>query len=495
MVAALLFGLVAFLYSYLQTPMYQSSVRLLLNQTNIAEIFDPLDGAVWAGQKERVLANEVEFATSENVRDAVWDKFETGHSASVTAVAVDEDNDVMVITARSPNAEEAALVAQIHADTYIEVRADKIRSDYLNSAGVIEEQLERAQTELAAVPDDATVQRDVLATEITALSAALSDLTITTNLGGRPVAEIIASAEEANRPFSPKTQRNVALGLVAGLLLGAAAAVAWDLLDRSVRTERDLEEISGLRNLAEIPELQSLGTGSKAGLVALGDVDPAASEAFRSLRALVEFARTSAPTQVILISGAAPEVGKTFIASNLAVSFALSGRSVVLIDGDLRNPNVNRMFATRNEPGLSDVLYGRALSEKCLVPVEETNSALQLIPAGAPEAYPAELLGSQAMANLLNELRAKNEIVIIDSPPLQMVSDGLLLARLADAVVVVADARRSDEETLRRSMTLLRNSGANVMGTVLNRVKRSFSSGVYGQNGSSMIGARAERGR
>ena len=208
------------------------------------------------------------------------------------------------------------------------------------------------------------------------------------------------------------------------------------------------------------------------------------AEAFRSLRTSLMLARTGKRPKFIVVTSSTPTEGKTTISTNLAVTLAQSAARVLLIDGDLRRPNVHHRFGLNGRLGLSTVLSGGATLEEATRNIPEVPH-LDVLCSGPVPPFPTEMLSSDAMQALLQECAAKYTHILIDTPPILSVTDGVLLARIADSVVLVVRFGRSSRNIVRRSRELLVRSGAALTGTVFNSVDISAPEyyGYYGYSG------------
>jgi capsular exopolysaccharide synthesis family protein len=190
-----------------------------------------------------------------------------------------------------------------------------------------------------------------------------------------------------------------------------------------------------------------------------------ASEAFRTLRTGLLYAMVEQPPKTILIASSGSLEGKTITCANLGVLLAQAGKKALIIDGDLREPTLHSMFGMRNLIGVADVLAGeRDLSEVWMEPFR----GLKVVPAGPIPANPAELLSSGRFAVLLDQARQIFDYVLIDSSPIASVSDPIIIATQADAVLLVVDFRRTRKNVLGNAVHSLEAVGANILGTVVN---------------------------
>ncbi len=299
---------------------------------------------------------------------------------------------------------------------------------------------------------------------------------------------VVERSELPVGPSSPNVPLNLALGVLGGLGLAVGAAFACEYFDSSVKSGEEVEDLLQLAPLATIPNFQmarrsaaALGLGARAGgaapqigsgpgpeLVVLHEPWSVVSEAFRGLRTAVLFSAAAAPPRVILLTSAGAGEGKTVSSLNLATTLADAGSRVLLVDVDLRRPSCHRALRIENERGLSSVLAGQLpFAEACR---HLESPRLDFVPAGPTPPNPAELVGSQAMRDLLEELRGQYDYVILDSPPTLPVTDSVVLARDVDGVVLVVKGHDTPRELVRRARDKLVGAGAHMLGAVVNNV-------------------------
>lgn len=210
-------------------------------------------------------------------------------------------------------------------------------------------------------------------------------------------------------------------------------------------------------------------------LATISDPTSVAAEAYRTLRTNLLYALVDNPPKVIVVTSPGPREGKSTTCANLGVVLAQADKSTLILDCDLRKPQVHSLFELRNLRGMTDVLRGEAsLLEVCQEPLVGLKAAT----AGLPPPNPAELVGSSRFAELVGRAREMFDYVLIDAPPVEVVSDPVILATQADGVLLVLDAQNTRKRTLRRSVRSLRTVGAKVLGTVMNKADAS-ASGYY----------------
>ncbi len=286
---------------------------------------------------------------------------------------------------------------------------------------------------------------------------------------------VFKDAEADLDPVSPRPLRNLALGLALGLMLGFGLALLRDLLDKSVKSQRDLETVTDRTILGGI----AFDTDASVHPLIV-QVDPRSqrAEAFRSLRTNLQFIDVANPPKSIVVTSSLPGEGKSTTTANLALSLAETGLKVVVIEGDLRRPRLLDYLGFEGSVGLTDVLVGRVDVEDVLQPFGRTG--LRLLGAGPIPPNPSELLGSANMEQLVADLSERYDYVLIDAPPLLPVTDAAVLSTIVDGALVVVGAGVAQREHVRRALESLEAVNGSVLGLILNRVKvKDFGSG-YG---------------
>lgn len=283
-------------------------------------------------------------------------------------------------------------------------------------------------------------------------------------------------AEPPLGPFKPDPFLNLTLALVVGCVAGIGLAFLLEHLDDTLQSPEDVERVLGLPVVAMIPHAGDKDAAGEQAVVVRHAPHTAAAEAFRALRTALLFSPTARSATHLLVTSAAAGEGKTFVSSNLATVLAQGGARTLLLDADLRRPQVHHAFGVPATPGLAEVLAGTIALEAALRPSGVPN--LTLLPAGALPGNPSELLGGAAMAALLADLERKFDRVVIDTPPVQAVTDPCVVAALAHVTLPVVSAAHVSRTVARRASEALRRVGARVLGVVLNQV--TAGPGDYG---------------
>jgi succinoglycan biosynthesis transport protein ExoP len=286
----------------------------------------------------------------------------------------------------------------------------------------------------------------------------------------------IAPAEVSDGPSSPKVLQNLGLGLILGLLLGLGVAVLRHVLDTKIRNENDVRAVTGSPILGVVAYDQEVPTHP----VILRDQPLAApSEAVRRLRTNLQFIDIAHRPRSIVVSSSIPAEGKTTMAINLAVALADTGARVILVDADLRRPSIAENLGIEGGVGLTTILIGRANVKDVVQPFGTTS--MDVLPAGQIPPNPSELLGSVAMADLLEQLSTSYDMVLLDSPPLLPVTDAVVLSKLAGGALVVVGADRIHRPQLQQSLDSLETAGVHLFGIVMNKIaRRDAAAYAYG---------------
>lgn len=305
--------------------------------------------------------------------------------------------------------------------------------------------------------------------------------------------DVVDTALKPAGPTITPRSKILAKDLILGLILGVVIVFALESLDTGIQSVAELEQITQLPSLSIIPRVRRLsndGSGSmtvaQTNIGVLSTSKSQFSEAFRSLRTALLLATTGHPPKIILISSSTPSEGKTTVATNLAAILAQRETRVLLIDADLRRPNVHHRFGLNGRVGLSTVLSGGATLTEAVKNVTEIPN-LDVLCSGPVPPFPTEMLSSESMQELLVECAKIYTHIVIDSPPILSVTDGVILTRHADAIVLVVRHGKSSRNAVRRARDLLIRSGAAVTGVVLNSVDINAPEyhGYYGYSGYS----------
>jgi succinoglycan biosynthesis transport protein ExoP len=295
------------------------------------------------------------------------------------------------------------------------------------------------------------------------------------------------TAEPSPIPVRPSVPKNTAIGLVVGLLLGLGVAVGAVLLDNTVHSQAEIEELLRLPFLGVFPRIDADAPAPKRadGTVYSSDRDlyivrnskSTVAECARSIRTNLLFMSTDKPLHRLLVTSAGPYEGKSTTAIALSVAMAQAGNRVLLIDTDLRRPRLHRAFGVSGERGITSLLLDDQPEPETAIKRTEV-VGLDLLPCGPLPPNPAELLHTERFLALAKLLGERYDRLVFDSPPVHAVTDAVILAQLVDGVVVVAKAAQTTKDGIRRAARKLYDVDANLLGVVLNDV--DFDQGGYG---------------
>lgn len=281
---------------------------------------------------------------------------------------------------------------------------------------------------------------------------------------GSPVkVSIIAKPSLPESPVRPKPVRNLILGLICGLLIGCGLALLRDLLDTRIKGEPDCRSVTPATVIGGVAYDSD---ASNHPLVVQTDPHSGRAEAFRSLRTNLKYVDAANHPRSIVFTSSVPNEGKTTTAANLATTIAAGGSKVCIVEADLRRPRLLSYMGLEGGVGLTTVLIGQAV----LTDVLQEFGGMSVLGAGHVPPNPSELLGSNAMRDILRELEQRFDVVVIDAPPLLPVTDAAVLSTIADGTVMVVGVGSTRREQLAASVTALEHVKANVLGLVLNKL-------------------------
>jgi polysaccharide biosynthesis transport protein len=465
----------ALAFSLTQTTQYTTSADLLFRDAGLDQklfgstaLPPSTDPAREAATNLKLVSLE---AISARTSRALGGRPTANEIANKVNVTQQGQADVASVEATDPNPRFAARLANTFAEQYIQFRRDADRSKIADAQALVQRQLRQL-----GPGDQGGAQERSLRSQAEELSILASLQT------GN--AELVQRAKVPSAPSSPKTARNVVVGVLLGLLLGVGLALLFDRFDRRIRDSRTLEEVYGLPILAEVPESDALHERTTSP----GRLPFADAEAFRMLRARLRYFNVDRDISSLVVTSAAPGEGKSTVAWNLAAAAATTGSTkVLLIEADLRRPASARQHHLAQTPGLSELItQGHNVRDVVQrVPLDtpangdEAASNLDLIVAGAVPPNPVELMESRSFADLLKELSASYDLVVIDTPPVGVISDAIPLMRLVDGVRVVSELGRAATGPAAHLRQHLASLQAPVLGIVANRVTRRAAQEYY----------------
>jgi polysaccharide biosynthesis transport protein len=472
----------ALFFSFRQTPVYASKAKILVKPPTTNQALQGIPAVVSMDtERELIQSSVVATLAVRKLDPALSPDSLLGH----LSVSVPVNTQILEITYSDPDPVVAEHGAQAFAESYLKYKTDQALNAFKIVQADIQGQLERLRSRLdeanqlhaatkPGTPEEQQAQNDidVLTSQIGVVESQLESLSVAEIDPG----DVVQPASLQTSPVSPNHVRNGALALVVGLTLGIGAAFLRERLDDRLRGRGDLEGFVGAPVLAVVPTVSGWRRG-KTRLQSLEAPKSAHAEAYRSLRTSLQFSVGNEDLRVIMVTSAMAGEGKTTTAANLAVTLAQGGKRVIVISADLRKPRLHRFFGLGNEVGVTSILEGRVgIAEAAQRP--QGADTLRVLASGPVPQNPAELVESEAMDSLLDELRHLASFVVIDSPPLLVVSDPLVLASRSDGVIVVADAEASTRSAIVDAREQLEQVGSNVVGCVLNNYDPS-KAGYY----------------
>ncbi len=297
---------------------------------------------------------------------------------------------------------------------------------------------------------------------------------------------IVDSADIPPMPSHPRTRLNEAAGLGIGLFLGLGISLLLEAIDTNLKTMSDIEQSLQLPLLAAIPTAETehlLPSEFKDAAVARGAKTwSRVAESLRGMRTSILLSSPGAPPKVLMITSTRPAEGKSSVSTLIAITFALNGSKVLLIDADLRRPSVHLRFKIGKGVGLSSLLSGKASAREAIIEWQELPN-LNILTSGPIPPLPSELLGSKQMEALIAEMRNAYDVIIIDTPPVLAVTDASMIGRLADATILILRYGGVKKHVVQRCIDLLDRSGAKLLGVAVNAVdyKAPEYSDYYGR--------------
>ena len=498
--ASLLAGVTAYSVSrWLVEPVYSAAVRLVIQPSSSLSGANYTD--ILAGQRAALTYAEMlkELPLQESAllqlgytetQIAAFTETQFPYEMTVQPM---RDTQVIEIEVESTNQQLTADFANALVEVFIAQNQERQAARYrdtqerlLEQVQSVEEDIGRVKAQLASTTD--TQERAGLETQITQMQDSLTRLSSAyqsiqlAELQAVDLISVIGPARAPQDPVRPRKAMNALLAAVVGAMVAVGGVFLREYLDTTVKSPEEAESLSQTPVLGKIWDEPALsgtnGTGER--MVVLARPLSITAEAYRLLRANLQFAAVDHPLKALLITSPAPQDGKSTVALNLGLALGAAGKRVILVDADMRRPQLCHYAGVEREPGLSEALVDRSTDwREYLKPVEGMENVM-ILPPGKIPPNPTELLGSRRMAELLETLRQiENVVVVIDSPPVLAAADAVILAPQVDGVLTVLRVNQTDRRVAAQSIEQLRRSGARLLGTVLSRVPTDGKSGYY----------------
>lgn len=485
------------LASIVQTPVYEAEVKLLLQAEGRS-----LLGTSSQEDPVRKVETQVEVAKSDPVRAIVTRRLGPVPKARVTGLG---NSDIVVIKVRSSQPTRATQVALGYARAYLEFRRSQaVRA--LNQANRqiedaiddLERQIEDTDARIESAEDSSSVSgltatRDQLVSRQTVFKQRLDEFKVDSQIqtGG---AELVEASDVPVRKVLPTPFRYGVLAVVGGLLLGSGFALVRESMDDSIRTHADLEGVlPGVPVLGLISAVPGWRDEETALVSARDDPTSPSAESYRSLRTSLQFVGGPRPPRVIQITSALPGEGKTTTVANLGVVLAGAGHRTVLVDCDLRRARLHAFFGLSNDVGFTSIYLGQATAVEAAKRAPGIDN-LWIVPSGPLPPNPSEVLSDKRTGEVLAKLLEESELILVDCPPLLPVTDSTALSVWVDASLLIAKAEATTRQNLQRAVDILLQTGAPLVGTVLNNVEPrgdyAYASSYYSASAAGSSRAR-----
>ncbi len=513
MATTLVAGLTALIVSLNITPVYKATTQLLIQQAS-----NPSDVVTYSDimLSERLARTYAKLLTTRPVLERTLKELGLEGQISIEelkeriSVQPVRDTTLIQLGVEDTDPERAIALANKLPEVFARYNEQIQLSRFQESKRSLEQQLKRLEEELSraqrqlanlksdAASDPADITR--LETQITTLQASYANLlkqyeeirlAEAQSVDNIIISEPATTAEKVR----PRTLLNTLLAAIVGLMLGIGAVFLKEYLDDTIKTPDEIERayrVPVLAGIARVPELSGLNgeknrkkrkkkgkDNEKPALVVHTRAQEPISEAFRALRTNLQFASVDTPLHSLVITSPEPSEGKSFVAANLAIVIAQADKRVILVDADIRKPNVHRMFELPQFPGLTNALLDASVQEieRYLQNTDIEN--LRVMTAGVEAPNPAELLGSQRMQKILDALLDLADMVIIDTPPVLVATDAAILASKSDGVLIVARVGQTPHPALQNALKEIQRVNAHIVGIVLNELPSKRSDYYY----------------
>lgn len=459
----------AFAFSKIQHKKYTATTSVLFPNQELQQQASGLQVLPTSpNQDPQIMATNIEVLSNQSgVPQATASKVGHGLTAKdvSNAISVSQKGQTSIaeVSATSDDPKLAAAITNTYVRQFIKSQMAQQRASVAQALALVEKQIRGlSPQQLAGVNGQALLDR----AESLRILATLQN-------GG---AQIVSPAAVPTSPSSPQVTRNTGFGLVIGLLLGLTLVFLLERFDRRIKDVDELQAAYHLPLLAAVPQSRVYATAPQH---ANGTPDRGEREVFGLLRAYIRYFNVDRELRSLLVASAAPGDGKSTVARNLAQAAQESGTRTLLIEADLRRSDTARHYGVGPAPGLSELLVGTAEREEAIrsVPIStrvngaKSEVSMDVLVAGNPPPNPSELIESHAMADLLAWATENYELVIIDTPPLAVVSDTVSLLGRVDGVLVVSQLGKNSRDAAAFLRDRLKDINAPLLGVVANGVK------------------------
>jgi polysaccharide biosynthesis transport protein len=509
--AVILVPLAAVLFSLNQEPLYKASSSVLISNQDLSAAVLGIESYVDRGSSERTAQTQADLARTQDVAARTIKAANVDMSPreflGISSAEPRTDADLIDLDVEHGNRETAIALATAYANEFAQFRFELDTRTIDGALAGVEQRLTSLEIEGR--------ERSALYRQLEERQQQLQELKALQGQGIYPVGEA-TNAEQVR----PRPVRDGLIGLMLGLVLGLGLAFLRDALDTRVRSAEEIAERLGITLLARLPSPPKK-LANNEGIAMLEEPTGAQAEAFRVLRTNLEFVNLDRHAQVVMVTSALESEGKSTTASNLAVALARAGKRVALVDLDLRRPFIARFFRLVGRPGLTQVALGHVELEDALVPIAISEPAprngagpegpvtngqggpmglLEVLPSGPVPPDAGEFVATQAVGAVLEQLRERADVIIVDAPPLLGLGDAMALTSKVDGILLVARLRVLKRHSVNELRRVLENAPASPLGFVITSAETEKGYGygygyAYGQHGGarrpSRRGARA----
>jgi capsular exopolysaccharide synthesis family protein len=528
---AVVAGAAAFLISLNMTPIYQAESKVMINEARTPSAANYNDILA----SERVARTYADLMKRDSVMAEAFvrlglDPALVGSQITAVTVSPVRDTQLVALTIEGPNPQLVAAVANtlpaVFVDELRKIQSSRFAESKASLGQQLDEmsrQVETTKLRLGELEQQRTAQEEM---EYTQLSGALTQYQTSyanllqsfetlrlTEAQSTDSVVLMEAAAVPTAPVRPRVLVNTLLAAVVGALAALGIVFLLEYLDDRVQTPEDLQRIANVPVLGAIgvtpsasrnpsaahafrrgtrsgegmqagtpalrgaPDLVPAGEAAEAVLISVSDPRHPIVEAYRRLRTNLQYYNLDASLTSLLLTSAEAGEGKSSSSANLAVVMAQSGVRVILVDADLRKPRQHRIFGVARQPGLAEALRG-GFAPELLRPVPGVPN-LRLLTSGETVPNPAEVLGSQRMRQLVEQLHAEADFVIFDTPPLLAVTDAQIVGHLVDGALLVINSQKTSAGAVHRALESLAQVNVPVMGAVLNRLSGAGRSYYY----------------
>jgi polysaccharide biosynthesis transport protein len=484
-----------------QPPVYQTSTTLMIGRA----MDDPNPSDMQLYTSQQLATTYADIVARRPVREATMAALGLDWLPKYVARPVTNTQLMEIVVDDTDPARAQAVATELANQLILQSptsrQEDQARQGFINQQlddleqkiGETQVEIDARQSELSNLTSarqiaDTQNQIYALQTKLDTLRSNYTELLANTQRGALNTLTIIEPAVLPEEPVGPNVPLLVIIAASFALAVAIGATYLLDYLDNTIKSPEEIKRLTGLPMLVGIPTITGEAYPEK--LITITHPRSPISEAYRSLRTGVQFSTIDRPeNNAVLVTSASPSEGKSITAANLATVIAQAGLRVLLIDSDLRRPVMHKIFELENHTGLTDLLRNVKLND-----LEESVNAwldkvaqptktegLWVLTSGPIPPNPSEILGSKTNQMLLDSLKHHFDYVVLDSPPVLLVTDAVVLSTQVDGTVLVVDADQTQKNQLRQSVERMREVNANLLGIVVNRLspKMDGYSGYY----------------